>query len=170
VKTLALLRHAKSAWNDPGLSDFDRPLTARGVAAAMAIGRHLHAHRAIFDTALVSAARRALETWTLVAAELEHPPAPTVERTLYACGRRALLSRIRALPETAASVLVVAHNPDLHEIATALAGDGDTLELVKLHQHFPTGALAQFRFDEPWAKLAEASLDSYVIPRELEQT
>ncbi|MDB5366337.1 MAG: phosphoglycerate mutase [Rhodospirillales bacterium] len=170
MKTLVLLRHAKSAWNDPGLSDFDRPLTARGVAAATAIGQHLRAHRAIFDTALVSAARRAVETWTLVAAELEHPPAPTVERTLYVCGRRALMSRIRALPASAASVLVLAHNPDLHEIAIALAAEGDPQELARLHQHFPTGALAQFRFDGPWAKLAEASLDSYVVPRELEQT
>jgi phosphohistidine phosphatase len=67
-------------------------------------------------------------------------------------------------------VLLVAHNPDLHEIAVALASGGDPQELARLRDHFPTGALAQFRFDEPWAKLAEASLDSYVVPRELEQT
>ncbi|GIL39330.1 SixA phosphatase family protein [Roseiterribacter gracilis] len=170
MKSLTLLRHAKSSSDDPGLSDFDRPLNARGVAAATAIGRHLHAHRVQFDTVLVSAARRTVETWTLLAAELEHPPAPTVERTLYLCGRRALLTRIRALPEDAASVLVVAHNPDLHEIASALAADGDPVELARMHQHFPTGAMAVLRFDGAWSKLAEASLDSYVVPRELEET
>jgi phosphohistidine phosphatase len=170
VKSLTLLRHAKSASDDPALRDFDRPLTARGVAAATAIGRHLRAHRILFDTVLVSAARRTVETWTLVAAELEHPPTPIVERTLYLCGRRALLSRIRALPEQAASILVVAHNPDLHEIANALAADGNPVELARMHQHFPTGAMAVLRFDGSWSKLAEASLDSYVVPRELEKT
>lgn len=170
MKSLILLRHAKSDWADQGLHDFDRPLNARGLAAAEKIGRYLHKHHTEFDVALVSAARRAVETWTLLAAELERPPAPTVERTLYLCGHRALLSRIRALPETAQAVIVVAHNPDLHEVASALAGEGDPIELARLHQHFPTGAMAHLRFDGPWSKLEIASLDSYVVPRELEAT
>jgi phosphohistidine phosphatase len=168
VKTLVLLRHAKSAWDDPTRADIDRPLNERGVAAAATVGRHLRSMRAKFDCVLVSAARRAVETWTLVAAELDHPPPPTVERTLYLCGRRALLTRLRALPETVSSAILVAHNPDLHDLACDLAKDGEAKDLARLREHFPTGALVQLRFDGTWGKLAAARLESYTNPRQLE--
>ena len=75
MKHLLLLRHAKSAWGDPSLADIDRPLAARGRKAAPQMGRELATRGWAPQTVLVSPARRARETWELVAAKLSEPPA-----------------------------------------------------------------------------------------------
>src|SRR5690349_1589139 len=77
-RRILLLRHAKSAWDEPGLDDFDRPLAARGRRAAAVMGVYLRDEKLVPDLVLCSAARRAAETWEIAAHEL--PKAPAVER------------------------------------------------------------------------------------------
>ena len=77
MRRLLLLRHAKSSWSEPGASDHDRPLNRRGQEAAPRIGAYLARHRLIPDRVLCSTARRARETWELVATEASAAPPPT---------------------------------------------------------------------------------------------
>ena len=100
MPVLYLLRHAKSTWENPDLSDHDRPLNERGRNAAPLIGKWLRDNAPALDLALVSSATRALETWKLVAAELKTRPAVTIDRSFYLAGQNQL-----ALGKTAGDIL-----------------------------------------------------------------
>lgn len=165
MPALLLLRHAKSAWDDPALSDHERPLNERGRRAAPAMGRRIRAAGLAPDLVLCSSARRARETWALVAPELGCAPKLLVEDGLYLCGPEALLARLRRLRRER-TVLLVAHNPDLHELAAALAGDGPPADLRALAAKFPTGALAVLELPA-WRELAPgaARLTLFATPR-----
>jgi phosphohistidine phosphatase len=165
LPTLLLLRHAKSGWDDPELSDHERPLNERGRRAAPAMGRRLRAAGLEPDLVLCSSAQRARETWALVAPQLAGRPKVLFEDGLYLCGGDALLARLRRLNREQA-VLAVAHNPDLHELAAALAGGGPPAELRALATKFPTGALAALEFPA-WRELAPgaARLILFATPR-----
>ena len=95
MKQLLLLRHAKSSWDDPGLADFDRPLSGRGLKTAPLIGRELARRDWLPDLALVSPALRTRDTWRLVAAELPaRVPAEFVE-ALYEATAADILAAVR---------------------------------------------------------------------------
>jgi phosphohistidine phosphatase len=162
AKRLLLLRHAKSSWDDPALADHDRPLAARGRTAAQLIGAHLRRERIPVSLVLCSSARRARETLELV----DPPGEMQIEAELYGASRDQLLERVRQLPETSDSVMLIGHNPAIQELAACLAGDGG--ELVE--QKFPTGALATLTFAGPWRALRPggAELAAFVRPRELQ--
>lgn len=165
MPTLLLLRHAKSAWDDPDLADHERPLNARGRRAAPAMGRRLREAGFAPDLVLCSSARRAQETWELAGRELDARPKVAVERGLYLCGAHALLARLRRLGSEDC-VLLVAHNPDLHELAGALAGSGAADELRALRAKLPTGGLAALAVED-WRTLAPkaARLLFFATPR-----
>ena len=170
MKTLLLLRHAKSSWDDPGLADRDRPLAPRGRKAATEIGHHLARFDAIPELVLCSPARRTAETWERVLAALGDGAAPAVEirEEFYLGGRDTLLEAVRALPAGVSRVLVVAHDPDLHGLATLLAGRGDPGPMAALKQKVPTGALAVLGLPE-WADAGPgaAQLREFTRPRDL---
>ncbi|MCG5242624.1 SixA phosphatase family protein [Azospirillum doebereinerae] len=175
MKTLFLLRHAKSAWDSPATGDHDRPLAPRGEKAATLVGRHLAAHHARVDLVLCSTALRAVETRKRVMAAMG-PPFPPVEheRGLYLCGARTLLERLRDAPDTATGLMLIAHNPDLHELAEELAGGGHHDDPHR-HRHaltekFPTGACAVLVFQTMhWRDLdlGAGRLADFVQPRKL---
>ncbi|WP_158044556.1 SixA phosphatase family protein [Skermanella pratensis] len=173
MKTLYLLRHAKSAWNDPSIDDHDRPLAPRGARAATLIGRHLRAEGLRPDVILCSTARRAVDTLALVTAQLgtDRPQVPAQhEHGLYLSGEAALLDRLRRLPDDAATVLLVAHNPDLHNLAQDLAGDGDQADLRSLAAKFPTAALAVLTFPrDSWGDIGSraGTLSRLILPKKL---
>jgi phosphohistidine phosphatase len=162
TKRLFLLRHAKSSWDDPTLSDHERPLAPRGRKAAERMSGHLGDHDVDISLVLCSSARRTRETVDLVA-----PPGEIrVEPGLYGASADQLLDRLRHVPEEVPSVMLVGHNPAIHELAIDLAGPGTDLADRK----FPTGALATFSFAGAWAALepGRATLEGFVVPRELE--
>jgi len=163
VKQLHLLRHAKSSWDEPGLSDHERPLAARGRKACKKLAKHLRRDGIRPELVLCSSSRRTRETLELIRPALEDA-AIEIEDGLYAAGSDRLLGRLRALPETAGAVLLIGHNPGLQDLALALAPGATRLE-----EGFPTGALASFALDDTWARLGEvrAELVAYVVPREL---
>ena len=171
-KTLYLMRHAKSEWRDPSLEDFDRPLNARGSRAAPAMGVYLRTTFEKPDHVLCSAAKRAVQTWHLVAPELAPGIAVTWSDDLYLATAAAILKAIGALaPPDAATLLVIGHNPGMELLAAGLAGPGsDADALSRLQGKFPTAALAVLNFDvREWKDLraGRGRLTHFVRPRDL---
>src|ERR1700756_4171866 len=120
MRRLLLLRHAKSDWSEPGASDHARPLNPRGEQAAPRIGAYLRRHKLVPDLVLCSTATRARATWDLVAPSLGNRPEISYVDRLYGASARVLLDVMRHAPPEASSVLVLGHNPGLHEAATQL--------------------------------------------------
>ncbi|WP_207458814.1 histidine phosphatase family protein [Azospirillum sp. SYSU D00513] len=172
MKTLYLLRHAKSAWDAPALPDHDRPLAGRGERAAPLVGRYLKEKGVLPDLVLCSTARRAQDTCALVLEAMGADQAPVErERRLYLCGAQVLLDRIREVRDEVSSLMLVAHNPDLHRLAWDLAGSGDPAAREALEEKFPTGACAILLFEgRSWREIAPATgrLLDFVRPRTLE--
>ena len=169
MKTLYLLRHAKSSWGDPALEDFDRPLNERGRKAAPLMAAHMRkaGHRP--DVVLCSAARRAEETWKLVAPTLGGDPEVRFLKSLYLAPPSLLLSSIARLPDNYDSALLVGHNPGLEHLAQQLSGDGKPAALSQLSEKFPTAALAVITHEGSWDSLKRGKgfLQELAIPKKL---
>ena len=165
---LLLLRHAKSSWADPGIRDHDRPLNDRGRRAATAMGEHLRAKGWLPDVVLCSSARRTCETAALL--DLPASSELVVEHDLYLADPDDVLRRIRAVDDAAAAVMVIGHNPTMHEVVLDLVAEGGKGDLRRLGEKYPTGALAVVDLEGGWAELAPASghLTAFVTPRELD--
>ncbi len=168
MPTLALLRHAKSSWDQASLSDFDRPLNERGKKAAPEMGRVLHDLKFAPDLILCSPSTRTRQTLDLVLPCLKGP-APTIQfdNDLYHASAASLLDQMRSLDDKLRSVLVVGHNPGLHALALTLAGEGGTDDLTHLTSKFPTAALALLSFTNPrWRDTGPAKgwLEAFVVP------
>ena len=170
MRHLLLLRHAKSSWDDASLADFDRPLASRGREAAPLMGRELVRRGWLPELALVSPAARTRETWALVAAELAHSPPATFAELLYEASAETVLTEVRRTAKNVRVLLLIGHNPGLEDFARLLAGDGsDAKALARLHQKFPTAALARFKFQGTWAGLdaGAARLSHFFGPKDL---
>ena len=169
MRTLYLLRHAKSSWSNASLSDHDRPLAKRGREATVVLAGHMAAARISPAIVLCSTARRAQETLDGVKGAFDDDVAVWSDPGLYGADDEELLAVLRELPATVPSAMVVGHNPGLQDLALTLAGDGKRAALAQLHGKFPTGALATLAVPDTWATLARggARLDALVVPREL---
>jgi phosphohistidine phosphatase len=166
VRTLYLLRHAKSSWDDPALGDHERPLAPRGRRDGKRVAEHLRREEIEPELVLCSSATRAQETLDLIRPALGSATV-AVEDGLYGASSDELLARLRQVPDEVASVLVIGHNPGLEELALVLASTGD--ELGRLEEKFPTAALATLALSQAWAPLAagDATLAAYVVPTQL---
>ena len=122
MKYLSLLRHAKSSWKDPGLDDFDRPLSNRGKANAPMMGKHMAA-RGIKPEAIISSpAVRARCTAEILAKELHFDHLVLLfDPRIYEADGEMLLDFVRNLKETWQDVVMVGHNPGFTELANLLA-------------------------------------------------
>ena len=119
---LILLRHAKTEKAEGGMSDRARRLNARGKADAPVIGAYMARHSLIPELVLVSTAERARQTWERVAAMLPSPPRVAYEERLYNAGAEAIIALVKGTAPTVRTLLVVGHNPGLHEAARRLIG------------------------------------------------
>jgi len=167
-RVLALLRHTKSSWRDSELGDRDRPLNARGHQAGRLLAVHF-AHQAPPDLVLCSSALRARETFAHIAQAYSAAPPVLIEEGLYLADARAIMQRIEAVPDRVSTLLVIGHNPGLHELASMLAQHGKRRDRDRFATKFPTGALVNFRIAGRWRDIAHAprALTSYVTPRDL---
>ncbi len=163
-RRLILLRHAKSDW--PDVPDEDRPLAKRGRRDAPRIGRWLRDRGYRPDVVVCSAARRARQTWELVAPELDGSPDVRFEPRAYAASALTLLYLTRELPGRCRTALLVGHNPGLEELTASLAGGPDG---PRPGIRLPTAGVAVFEFDGDWPSLApgQARLVDTVIPADL---
>ena len=158
MKTLLLLRHAKSNWTDAAATDFDRSLSDRGRRAAPLIADHLLKAGLLPDLVLCSAARRTRETLALMLPSLPGDAVLRIESGLYEADSADLLKRLRRIDPTVGTVLVIAHNPGLEDLATAVCGGGDEDLRRRMDEKFPTAALAVFILDAArWTALRKGA-------------
>lgn len=168
MRTLHLLRHAKSSWDDPALRDAERPLADRGRQAVQLLHAHLEETGARIDLVLVSPARRARQTWEGVASAVDAHDVRT-EPAIYEATATGLLELVHGLDDAHRSVMLVGHDPGFHDLAVVLAGGGDPKSLRALQEKYPTGALASLAFDCSWHEVdaGRGRLVAFVRPRDL---
>ena len=156
MKTLYLMRHAKSSWSFDELNDHERPLNDRGRADAPRMGQALAQREIKLDLLVSSPAVRALSTAVLVARELPYPHDKiVVEPAIYQADRDTLLAVVRGLPDEAAAVLLTGHNPTITDIANYLSPS-------PLSGEMPTAAIICLRFAaDRWAAVAQANAEFY---------
>ena len=171
MRRLLLLRHAKTERPEPGERDRDRRLTKRGREDAPLIGAYMARHGLVPDLALVSPATRAEETWALVAKALPTAPKLVEEEGIYNAGRDKLIGIIRKARD-AHVLLVVGHNPGLHELAVSLIASGDVEARERVNEKLPTTGLVviDLPFDD-WSRLHPNAgrIERFVSPRLIEE-
>jgi phosphohistidine phosphatase len=161
MKTLLLLRHAKSSWKENGVKDFDRPLNQHGLKAAPTIGRLLRKRKLRLDLVLSSPAERARQTTQLVLDAAGLKTELRYDERIYEASGARLLEIISQLDDEADVVMMVGHNPGFEELLEALTGEARSLS---------TAALACVELDiEKWSKVRPGvnRLDWLVKPKEL---
>src|SRR5262245_50928501 len=152
MRTVFLLRHAKSSWSDPTLADIDRPLAPRGERAAKQIAGYIRRERIRPTLVLCSPSVRTRRTLDAIQPSLGKRCTVEFVPALYAASRLELLRQLQALPDDVSSVMLIGHNPGLQELALALASRG--VDLPRLKRKLPTGALATLVVDcKSWRAL-----------------
>ena len=165
---LHLLRHAKARRDDAG-EDRERRLSRSGRDDARLVSESLPAALGTVDLVLCSSALRTRETAELALAGFAPRPRILFEDGLYLVGPAALLKRLITLDETAGAVMVVGHNPGLHELAIALAAPDSPYFRALAAGKFPTTARASFTIDAPWSAIGRSRhrLTDYVTSKSL---
>jgi phosphohistidine phosphatase len=162
-----LLRHAKTERAQPGERDRDRKLTKRGRADAPLIGAYMAHHCLVPDLAVVSPATRAQETWALLANCFANTPAVVSDERIYNADPQKLLALL-AETEGAKSLVLVGHNPGLHDLAVQLIASGDVEARERIAEGLPTSGLVviDLAFDD-WSRLHPHAgrLERFVSPR-----
>lgn len=170
MKTIYLLRHAKSSWKAEGAEDIDRPLSKRGRKAAAAMADYLAAQAIAPAQILCSPARRTRQTLERMEEKLDAAIPVRYEKAIYMAEAPALLHRLHRLSDDLPSVMVIGHNPGMERLALMLASDGVQEARDKLAAKYPTGALAVLTSEiEHWRDLApdSARLAAFVRPKDL---
>ena len=171
MKTLTLLRHAKSGWDDPVARDFDRPLNAKGKRAAAMVGRHMRSLHLVFDHAIASPAVRVMETLDEIESGYGRKVAPAWDRRVYLASAATLLDVIHGFPAETDSVLLIGHNPGLEDLVLMLVADGANPLRDAVEDKYPTASIAELQFEaDSWADIVTgtARLTRFVRPRDLD--
>jgi phosphohistidine phosphatase len=162
VLTLLVLRHAKSSWGDPSISDHDRPLNKRGCKAAKKVGELLASKSLLPEIILASSALRVEQTVTLLEETSGYSGPVRVSRRLYLAEAETYVQCLNELSDSATPVMCVGHNPGLEELVARHTSRSERL---------PTAALAELRFDiGGWSELENetpAELVNLWRPKEL---
>jgi len=153
MKRLTLMRHADARWNDPAITDLERPLNRRGTAAAEVMARRLLDLELIPDLLLASPARRTHQTADIVARELSLPAGRVRrEEALYLASASDMLKLVYGTGPRVAHLLLVAHNPGVSELAQLLQRQHGSAGL-------PTAAVCSIAFDAAqWAVIGSATV------------
>lgn len=163
MKTLLILRHAKSSWEDASLEDHDRPLNPRGARDAPRMGRWIVERNLVPDRILSSTAVRALSTAELAAAEFDGSVEIITTRDLYLASPHTYLEVLAGSGDPAERVMVVGHNPGITALVT---------RLTSVCEEMPTAALAAVELDiEAWERIVEEDrgrLLGFWRPKELD--
>jgi phosphohistidine phosphatase len=161
MKTLLLLRHAKSSWKNGNMRDFDRPLNNRGTKAAPMIGRLIRKKKLRPDVVLSSSAERARQTAALVLKSAQLKTDLRHDERIYEAGAPRLLEIVSQIDDDADVAMLVGHNPGLEELLEDLTGEA---------RHLPTAALARIELDvEKWDNVHEGAgrVEWLIKPKDL---
>lgn len=175
MRRLILMRHAKSSWTDPTQHDAARPLNARGRRAAPRMGLWLAEAGYAPDLALVSTARRTLETWELASARMTgasgRPPAHASEGLIYNAAPESLLMLVHEQPAEVETLLLLGHEPGVPGLLRMLCGRDICEGGARAFGKYPTGAVSVLEFpQDDWAEIgpADGRLAAYAQPRDFE--
>ena len=163
--TLILTRHGKSAWDNPALDDFERPLNGRGRSSALKVGQWLIAEGHLPDTVLVSGARRTVETWGRMSEIMPTTATMVSEPALYLASADIILNVLRTRKSPV--IMLIAHNPGIADFAEQI------LYQPPMHEkyaRYPTAATTVIEFDaNAWSDIGwgDGRLVDFVVPREL---
>lgn len=151
MKTLILMRHAKSSWKEPFSSDFERTLTKRGKIDAPEMGKRLHRRQITPDLMMISPAKRAVETAKMVAVELGYPAKNILKNEIiYEAKLEELIHLVHSLDDGADTILLVGHNPGFYHLINHLSEE--------YLQEFPTSAICAIEFrTDSWEKINQNS-------------
>jgi phosphohistidine phosphatase len=162
MKTLLVLRHAKSSWSDPALDDHERPLSKRGRRDGPRMGELVREYGLMPDVVISSDAVRARLTAVAVVEAARYAGEILLDQRLYMASPADILSLLRTVPEKAETVMIVGHNPGLEELVAQLTGE---------RQDLPTAALAQIALPiDRWRDLTlstRGTLVGHWRPKEL---
>jgi phosphohistidine phosphatase len=162
MKTLLIMRHAKSSWDNDQLADFDRPLNDRGRRDAPRMGKLLAQLDIVPDLVISSSAKRASKTAELAALAASYPGEIRYTEELYLADPEKYVELARQTDDSVATLLLVGHNPDIEELVADLSGQ---------EERMPTAALAVFHLPiDGWEELGlgnEYRLASVWRPKEL---
>lgn len=165
-RRLVLVRHAKAV--PAAGTDASRPLTARGIADAAAVGRWLAAAALVPDRVVTSPARRAVQTWEVAAAQLPGSVEPDRDGRVYDNTVDDLLAVIRETPAAVGTLVVVGHNPSVHALTLAVDGDSDDRTMRDtVAEKYPTGGIAVLRIGTEWTEVdvGVGTLTGFAVPR-----
>ncbi|UZE51303.1 SixA phosphatase family protein [Rhodopseudomonas sp. P2A-2r] len=158
MRRLLLLRHAKTERDAPSGKDFDRRLDERGQVDALTLGAWLSKHPPLPDLVCVSTAVRAQQTWSQLAIGIDaaRPALAAHLDEIYNAGPTDLLAVARAAAvEDPATLMIIGHNPGLHELALSLIGGGDAAGQKAIADNLPTSGLVVIDFDiADWGDVA----------------
>jgi phosphohistidine phosphatase len=167
MRRLMLLRHAKTERAAPGERDRDRKLMKRGHSDAPAIGAYMAQHGLVPDLVVVSSAARTKETWSLLADCFVKTPRMATDERIYGANAETLLAIIGEVKK-AHTLLVVGHNPTLHDLALQLTVTGHAAAREQLNEGLPTSGLVVIDLPvDDWAPIAAriGRLERFVTPR-----
>lgn len=170
MKTLTLLRHAKSTWDDPVKRDFDRPLNGKGRRAAARIGQWLHDEAAAFDHVRASPAVRVRQTIEGIEDGLRRPLNAMFDARIYLASAMTLLDVVQGFEAGATTALLIGHNPGLEDLLLYLTPPADPLR-GEVEAKYPTATVAVLDLDvATWREIDEgrAHLRHFVRPRDLD--
>lgn len=169
MKTLTLLRHAKSDWSDAVARDFDRPLNERGRRAARTIGAHMASEGLVFDRVLASPALRVKDTLDEVERAYGKPLPREYDERVYLASASTLLDLVRETDEQVERLLLVGHNPGLEDLALELVRETGSPMLQEVEIKYPTATLAEVAIEtDSWSTAAGGKLLRFVRPRDLD--
>ena len=170
MRTLMLMRHAKSSWDQPEFDDLDRPLAPRGRDAAPLIAGYIRKSKWQPDLVLCSPAARARETWQLMTPVLDRTVDCKMLRAIYPGAPSRLLEALRRAADEVETLMLIGHNPGLGRLAAGLCGTGPKKPLERMCGKFPTAALAVIDFDvDRWDQVAPGAgrLRAFVRPKDV---
>jgi phosphohistidine phosphatase len=169
-KILYILRHAKAETGAPTQDDFDRSLVERGVQAAQLMGAYMVKNQLRPQLVWCSSSQRTRQTLAALGEAFVPPLAVEFRDKLYNASAGEILSMLPSLPEEVSSLMVVAHNPGMHQLAAKLARRGQDAALDDLAIQYPTCALTVVRFDDvAWRDVAVTAghLELFLTPKML---
>jgi len=171
MRRLYLLRHAKTEPGEPGKPDRSRALVERGQKDAAKLGAYLMSHALMPDRVILSPAARVQQTWKYMASAMRKAPPAATADIIYDAGASDIFDVIVDTPAEVPALMIIGHNPTLHEAAVRLVASGDIDTRERLREGLPTSGLVviDFAFDE-WTKLHPQSgrLERFVTPKLLD--
>lgn len=171
-KYIFALRHAKASVGTSDMSDHERPLAPPGVIGSHIIGNYMKKQGLMPSFTLCSTSTRTRETYTYLCESYGSALPVSYTDRLYLANAPEINKEIQSVGEDCHSVMLIGHNPGIHQFSLFMVGKGDREALEELEIHFPTAALAIIRLaNKPWKELEQGDgyLEEFILPKKIDK-